>query len=526
MRESLEEKAGIVPRAAGSKTATLFAVCVAVFMLPLDYTVVAVALHDIQAELNASYSDLQWVVNGYTLTFAALLLAGGSLADLFGRKRIFLSGLVVFAVSSLGCGISPDALILNITRATQGIGAALMFSAAVPLLVQEFTGAAERAKAFGIFGAVVGIGAGLGPLIGGAIISVAGWRWAFLVNVPVTLIVAAVTWKGVTESRDPQAHSVDWPGAITFTCANFLLIYALIVGNEAGWASRNILGSLVGAFLLFAGFIWLERLRPYPMFDFSLFRNPTFVGVSIPPLVLSICFWGVFLFTPLYFQTVLGYSPFQTGLAVLPFAVPLFFMGPVGGWLATRISSAHLLALGQALVGLGSLLLLFANGQSGWEAYLLGAAVSGTGCGLINGEMTNAAMSIVPPERSGMASGINGTMRQVGVALGFAGLGAILASATEHALSIDAISSQMGSAHFAAIAADIVKGDIAAAASKLPATLQHGFVDAAHRALFEGYRTMVTVAGVSGIGGALATLLLVKPLPLNQPGSTSNPVSH
>jgi MFS family permease len=262
------------------------------------------------------------------------------------------------------------------------------------------------------------------------------------------------------------------------------------------------------------------------MFDLSLFRNPTFIGVSIPPLVLSICFWGVFLFTPMYFQTVLGYAPFKTGLAVLPFAVPLFFMGPVGGWLATRISSAHLLALGQALVGIGSLLLLLASRDAGWEAYMLGAAVSGTGCGLINGEMTNAAMSIVPSERSGMASGINGTMRQVGVALGFAGLGAILASATQHALSVDAVAGQLPPHRLAELAADIVKGAIGAAAGQLPMALQNTFTEAAHRALFLGYRTMVIVAGVIGIGGALGTLALVRTTSPNPTGTAGKPVSH
>ncbi|RAR98917.1 MFS transporter [Ensifer adhaerens] len=497
-------------RPKGRKFLTLFAVCVSVFMLPLDYTVVAVALHDIQTSLNGSYSDLQWVVNGYTLTFAAFMLAGGGLADLFGRRRIFSLGLLVFATSSLGCGLAPTAMILNIARAAQGMGAALLFSAAVPLLVQEFTHPGERARAFGIFGAVVGIGAGLGPFIGGIIVSLAGWRMAFLVNVPVSLVVALVTFAGVSESRDPAAKSVDWWGTLTFTSANFFLIYALIAGNEAGWGSAAITGSLTISVALFAVFAKIELAHSYPMFDLQLLRRPEFIGVSIPPLVLSISFWGVFLFAPLYFQTSLGYSPLQAGLAALPFAVPLFFMGPVGGWLAVRMSSAHLLAVGQALVGIGSLLLLVATKDSGWSGFLFGAAVSGIGCGLINGEMTNAAMSIVPPERSGMASGINGTMRQIGVSLGFAGLGAILAYATRDALSESLATFALPANQLAGASADIVKGDIVAAASRLPASVQIAFPATARAALFHGFMTIAFVAGVVGLAGALATLLLLR----------------
>ena len=492
------------------KFATLVAVAVSVFMLPLDYTVVAVALHDIQADLHADFADLQWVVNGYTLTFAAFLLAGGGLADLLGRRRIFLTGMAIFIVSSLGCGLSPDPLILNIARAVQGIGAAFMFSSAVPLLVEEFTETAERARAFGIFGAVVGLGAGLGPLIGGAIVSFAGWRWAFLINVPVTLGVAALTLFTVRESRDPNAKGVDWLGAATFTLANFLLIYALVSGNALGWSSVVILATLGGAALCLVIFVFVELRRAYPMFDLSLFRNLTFIGVSIPPVVLSVAFWGVFLFAPMYFQAALGYSPLQAGLAVLPFAIPLFVMGPVGGFLAPRMTTGHLLALGQALVGLGSFLLLLANRNSGWEAFALGAAVSGVGTGLINGQMTNAAMSIVPPERSGMASGINGTMRQVGVALGFAGLGAVLAFATGHALALAMTALHLTASDLASVTESVIKGNVSEGAAHLPAALRPAFHEAARTALFAGFRTIVLVAGCVGIGGALLTLVLVR----------------
>ncbi len=506
---------------------TLAAVAVAVFMLPLDYTVVAVALHDIQRDLGASYADLQWVVNGYTLTFAAFLLAGGGLADLLGRRRVFLIGLGVFAASSLACGLASAALALNVARAAQGVGAALLFSAAVLLLVQEFTEPAARARAFGVFGAVVGLGAGLGPLIGGVIVSLAGWRWAFLVNVPVSLAVAALTLVTVRESRDPEAKGVDWGGTVTFTTSCFLLIYALISGNESGWGSRLVLAAFAGSALLLAGFVAVERRRSYPMFDLSLFRNLRFVGVCLPPLVLSTAFWGVFLFAPMYYQVALGYTPFQAGLAVLPFAAPLFVTGPVGGWLAGRISTQRLLALGQLLVGAGSLGLLLANRDSGWRAFALGAAVSGIGTGLINGQMTNAAMSIVPPERSGMASGINGTMRQIGVALGFAGLGAILAAATGAAFAPAAAALHVTAGDSAVLAGFVIKGDLTGGAARLPEALHPAFLEAAHTALFHGFRTIATVAGLVGLGGAAATFALLRGVTAPAAPAASSPaLSH
>ena len=491
------------------KVMTLIAVAVAVFMLPLDYTVVAVALHDIQGELHASYADLQWVVNGYTLTFAAFLLAGGGLADLFGRRLVFLAGMAVFAVSSLGCGLAPDALLLNIARAIQGIGAALMFSSAVPLLVQEFTEPGERARAFGVFGAVVGLGAGLGPFIGGAIVSLAGWRWAFLVNVPVTVIVAVLTLAFIGESRDPNAKGVDWAGTISFTLANFLLIYGLVSGNAMGWTSPIIIAAFVGAAILLASFVFVELRRAYPMFDLSLFRSKTFIGVSIPPLVLSIAFWGVFLFSPMYFQAALGYSPLQAGLAVLPFAAPLFLMGPVGGWLAMRMTTGHLLALGQFLVGTGSFLLLLARPDTGWQGFALGAAVSGIGTGLINGQMTNAAMSIVPADRSGMASGINGTMRQVGVALGFAGLGAVLSYATGHALTVGTSGMHLAPDLMTSLVGSVVKGDVAEGAQQLSPAMRPGF----------------TAARTSRLSSRAITSSVFTTLPSSTPSHSRRPVA-
>lgn len=478
-------------------------------MLPLDYTIVSVALHNIQLDVKASFIDLQWVVNGYTLTFAAFLLAGGALADRFGRRRLYILGMTVFMLSSLGCGVAPNVVVLNIARGVQGLGAAIMYAAALPLLVREFHGP-ERAWAFGVFGAVVGIGAALGPFLGGIIVETLGWRWAFLVNVPVTALVIVLTLWRVRESKDPNAGSIDWGGLLTFTASCFVLVFALIIGNDRGWASPTVLSLFAATAILMTAFVFIELRQNYPMFDLLLFKNPAFIGASVPPLVLSIAFWGVFLYFPLYYQAVLNYTPLQAGVAVLPFAIPLFIMGPVGGWLAARISSRLLLGLGQGLVGIGSLVLFIgANADASWSNYVLGGLLSGTGAGLINGEMTNVAISIVPADRSGMASGINGTMRQVGVALGFAGLGALLASRTAHNFIIAMRELGIPATHVPTLLELVVKGDIKGATASLPGGSQAAFKLAADASMLEGFRLIVLVAGTVGLVGALLTYFLI-----------------
>jgi EmrB/QacA subfamily drug resistance transporter len=495
------------------KLITLIVVSTSTFMLPLDYTIVAVALHDIQRSLDASFVDLQWVVNGYTLAFAAFVLASGSLADLFGRRRVFILGMLVFGASSLASGLAVDPLMLNLARGVLGLGAALMFAAALPLLVVEFEGA-ERARAFGVFGAVVGIGAALGPFLGGVIISTLGWRWAFLVNVPVIAVLVVLTLAKVRESKDPNAKGVDWGGLVAFTLFCFFFFYAVINGNDAGWRSAPILGAFIAAAALLIAFIRIELRHHYPMFDLSLFRSATFVGASTPPIVLSVAFWGPFLYFPLYYQSALGYTPLQAGAAVLPFAVPLFVMGPVGAWLAGKISSRALLVLGQLLVGVGALAMLIPAAGAGWAAFATGAFLSGCGVGLINGEMTNIALSLVAPERSGMASGINSTARQVGVAIGFAGLGAVLSHVTAERFAAH----MQGNAVPSQLVALVVKGDVAGAAATASGALHDAILAAARLAIYDGFHVIAAVAAVVGIAGAVFSFATVRHVMPGAPG--------
>lgn len=493
------------------KRITLLVVSASTFLLPLDYTIVAVALHDIQSSIGASFVDLQWVINGYTLVFAAFVLAAGSIADVYGRKRVFIAGMLLFATSSLACGMAPNPLFLNVARGCLGLGAALMFAASLPLLIVEFEGA-ERARAFGVFGAVVGIGAASGPFLGGIIIGALGWRWAFLINVPIAASLVVLTTLFVRESRDPNARGVDIGGLVSFTLFCFVLIYGVINGNEYGWGSPRIVGAFVASLLILFIFVRLEMKHHYPMFDLSLFRSATFVGASTPPIVLSIAFWGPFLYFPTYYQAALGYSPLAAGAAVLPFAIPLFVMGPVGGRLAAKLSSRTLLALGQLLVGVGALLMLLPSYDATWLGFALGALVSGTGAGLINGEMSNVAISLVPPARAGMAAGINSTARQVGVALGFAALGAVL----NHVTTLRFTAATLGRVD-PSYAAMLVRGDLRGVLASVPATMQESVGTAARMAFYDGFHVLDAIAGLVGIFGAVFSYCTIRAVPASLP---------
>ena len=294
---------------------TLIAVCVATFMLLIDVTIVNVALPDIQRDLGASLSSLQWVVNAYALTLASFLLVAGSVGDRLGRRRVFSSGFALFTIASLGCGLSGDPTLLNLMRAVQGAGAAAMFATSLALIAQEFEGR-ERANAIGIWGATVGGAVAVGPLIGGLLTESLGWEWIFFVNVPIGLGALWLTETKVVNVKATDAQPIDWPGVITFSASLFLLIFGLIRGNPEGWGSPLIVASLGGAVALMAAFIAIESRRENAMLDLSLFRKPAFTGVSAVAFALSAGMFAMFLYMTLYIQDVLGYSPLEAGLRV------------------------------------------------------------------------------------------------------------------------------------------------------------------------------------------------------------------
>ena len=405
---------------------TLLAVCVATFMLLLDITIVNTALPYIERALDASFSDLQWVIDAYALSLAALLLTGGSLADLFGRRLVFVIGLGVFTGASLLCGLAGSPLALNLARGVQGIGGAFMFATALALLANAFPGR-ERGTAFGLWGATTGAAVAIGPLVGGVLTEKLGWEYIFFVNVPIGIGAIYMTLAKVEESRSPAEGRVDWAGLLTFSGGLLCLVYALIRGNAEGWTSAQIVALLAAALVLLLAFLVVERRQRLPMLDLALFRNPAFDGASIAAFVLSASMFAMFLYLTLFIQNALGYSALESGLRFLPVTLLSFLVAPVSGKLSERFGVRWFIASGLALVGLGLLLMRGVQPGDDWTALLAGFIVAGGGIGLVNPALATAAVGVVEPQRSGMASGINSTFRQVGIATGTAALGAIFA---------------------------------------------------------------------------------------------------
>jgi EmrB/QacA subfamily drug resistance transporter len=406
---------------------TLGAVCVATFMLLLDVTIVNVALPDIQRDLGSSFQDLQWVVDAYALTLAAFLLTAGSLADRLGRRRIFVAGLGLFTLASLLCGLSQSPTALNLARALQGVGGAAMFATSLALLASAFVGR-ERGTALGIWGATTGASVAVGPLVGGVLVQHVSWQSIFFVNLPIGLAAIAVTLRMVRESRSPDPDPIDWAGLVTFSAGLFALVFALVRGNSEGWGSAQIVGLLVGAAVLLGAFVVIEAHRERPMFDLTLFRKPTFVGASVVAFALSGSIFAMFLYLTLFMQNILGYSPLEAGVRFLPTTVLSFFFAALSGNLTERVPVRFLMGIGLGLVGVGLLLMSGLDADSGWTALLPGFLLSGAGVGLTNPAIASTAVGVVDPRRAGMASGINSTFRQVGIATGIAGLGAIFQS--------------------------------------------------------------------------------------------------
>jgi EmrB/QacA subfamily drug resistance transporter len=492
---------------------TLIAVCVGTFMLLLDVTIVNVALPAIQSSLKANFSDLQWVVDAYSLTLAALLLTTGSLADLFGRRLLFVIGLVIFTCSSLLSGVSSDPLMLNLARGAQGVGGAAMFSTSLALLGSAFQGR-ERGVAFGAWGAITGLAVAIGPVIGGALTTGLSWRWIFLVNVPIGVLGVIISVLKVEESKPPRAQRPDLIGFVTFSGALGALVFALIKGNQKGWGSAEILGCLIGAGALMIVFVVAEVLQgERAMFDLRLFRKPTFSGGALTAFALSGGVFSLFLYLTLYFQDILGYSALQTGLRFLVMSGGILMTSTLAGRLTTRVPIRFLIAPGLTLCGVGLLLMRGLTTGSGWTHLIIGFIVIGWGVGMINPPLASTAIGVVPPQRSGMASGINSTFRQVGIATGIAGLGSLFS----HTVRVKLVALLTGGAsHLAAsqanaLAVQVAQGGGARAAfASLPPHGRALAEHAARTAFVHGLNEVFLIGAILTLGSALLTLFLIR----------------
>jgi EmrB/QacA subfamily drug resistance transporter len=482
---------------------TLILISIATFMLLLDITVVNVALPDIQSDLDASLSSLQWVVDAYSLMLAAVLLTAGSLGDRLGRRRVFSIGFGIFTFASFLCGIAPDPTLLNLARGLQGVGGAAMFATSLALIGQEFHGR-DRATAIGVWGATIGGAVAVGPLVGGVLTQNLGWEWIFFVNVPIGLIAIALTELRLANvtAQDPQP--IDLSGLTTFSGGLFLLIFGLIRGNSEGWGSPPILASLIGSAVLLAAFVAIEARSAHPMLDLTLFRKPAFNGVSLVAFGLSAGMFAMFLYITIYVQGVLGYSPLQAGLRFLPLTLVSFFVAPIAGSLTGRVPIRVLLGVGLGTVGVGLLLMHGLDPDSGWTALLAGFIVSGIGIGITNPGIATTAIGVVPAARAGMGSGINNTFRQVGIATGVAALGAIFQSRVESKLTEVLPSAKPGLAEI------VSSGGTQAAIKVAPPGQRSQIADAATVAFTSALNEILLIGAIVSLVGAALGFALVR----------------
>lgn len=410
------------------KSWTLAVVCAASFMLLLDVTIVNVALPDIQRGLTAKLSDLQWVTDAYALTLAALLLTAGSFADRFGRRRVFVVGLAIFTLASLLCGLASDPLMLIVARAIQGVGGAIVFPTSLALLASTFQGR-ERGAALGVWGAVAGIATALGPLVGGAITTGIGWRGIFLVNLPIGVLTIAVAVLAIDESRSPHASRIDWPGVLSFTAGVFSLVYGLIRATDTTWTDPGVLACLGLAVIFLGTFVVVESRVREPMFDLSLLRTPTFLGGSVAAFAMNGALNAMFLYIVLYLQSGLGISAFGTGFRLLIISAGSVIAATIAGRLSSRVPVRWLIGPGLVLEGIGLLAMMGLDAHSDWTHLIPGLVVSGIGIGLVAPPLSSTAVGVVPVHRAGMASGINQTFRQLGIAVGIALYGTMFSAA-------------------------------------------------------------------------------------------------
>jgi EmrB/QacA subfamily drug resistance transporter len=409
------------------KNLTLLAVCLGTFMLLVDVTIVVVALPSIRGSLHTSFSDVQWTIDAYSLSLAALLLPTGSLADILGRRRVFAMGLAIFTLGSLLCGIAGSGFELIIFRALQGIGGATIFATSLALLAQTFQGR-ERGFAFGVWGAVITLATAVGPVLGGLLTTELSWRWIFFVNLPVGVIAIFVTLIGVQEFKPPHSRRIDIPGAAVFTLGLVALVYGLIESSRAGWGSDRVIIAFVVAVVSLAAFPFVERARREPMFDFSLLRKRTFVGGLISAFGMNGSLYAMLLYLVLYLQDGLHDSALGTGVRLCVITGGSMLTAIPAGRLSERVPVRWLIGPGLILVGVGLILMRGLGPHTGWTHLILGFAIAGAGSGMVNPPLASTAVGVVHPKDAGMASGINTTFRQIGIATSVAALGSIFAS--------------------------------------------------------------------------------------------------
>ncbi|GAA4746872.1 MFS transporter [Nocardioides endophyticus] len=498
---------------------TLVAVCTGVFMLLLDVTIVNVALPDIQRQFDASLSGLQWVIDAYALSLAALLLTAGSLADIYGRRKVFVIGTALFTLGSLLCGLAPSIEFLAIARAGQGIGGAAMFATSLAILGTTYTGK-DRGVAFGAFGATTGVAVAIGPVLGGILTSGLSWRWIFFVNLPICLVAMFISMTRVEESRNPYAGRPDWIGFVTFSSALGLLVYGLIEAGKDGWGHSTVVTSLVAAAVLMAAFVVSQLRQQDPMFDLALLRKPTFTAGLLAAFGVSASIFSLLTYIVIYLQNVLGYSAVETGLRLLFLSAAAFLASAITGRFMDHVPTRWLIGPGFLVLGVGLLLVIGIDTGSSWTHLIPGLIVSGIGVGMINPPLVSTAVGVVAPARAGMASGVNSTFRQVGIATGIAALGSIFSHQVAADLQ-DKLAGTPAAGQSGRIAEAVTGGQVAAVIEQAPAGVRPTLADAATSSFVEALNHIGLIAAVLAFAVGALCLVLIRQQDFVQHGAPS-----
>ncbi len=482
----------------------LVVVSLGTFMLLVDVTIVNVALPDMATSLSTSFSSLQWVVDAYALALAALLLGIGGLADLIGHRRSYVAGLALFAVSSLVCGLAPNAGVLIAARAVQGIGGAAMFATTFALLNASYQ-RKDRGIAYGVWGAVSGASAAIGPILGGVLTEGISWNWIFFVNLPVSIVAIAMSLRVLSRDQ-PAGGRVDYAGTASFTVAAGALTFGLIRAGDTSWGSWTSWVPMIVAALALTAFIVIESRSEDAMVDLTLFRGRSFVGTLLAALILNISAFAALTYTSIWLQSVLGLSPIKAGLVGLPLAGAAFFVSAAIGRLLHDRAPGPIIGAGMVLIGLGSVVdALLLEDTSSWPALMVGFVVTGIGVGLATPTLSSSAMSAVPVQRGGMASGLVNTMRQLGFAIGIAVLGSIFASRAAHSFQ----------AAGAPASGDLSRALAGGQAARIVAQAGPGRAAEAkqlvHTAAIAGLHGAFWTAGIAGIIAGIAVLIMVRP---------------
>lgn len=484
----------------------LVAVCLGQFMLLVQVTIVPVALPAMAEDLRASFSSLPWLIDGYAVALAALLLGAGSLADLVGRRRTYVAGLGLFAAASLVAGIAPNVSVVIAAGVAQGIGAAAMFTTTMAILNLSYQGR-DRGTAFGVYGAVSGGAATAGPILGGVLTEHLGWRAVFLVNIPMSVLTIALALGVLTESRNPHARRIDLPGIASFAAATGLITYALIRAGEDGWNASATWVPLAAGAAALAAFIGIEHRSGHAMLDLRLFRSPSFTAIMLAALALSAAAFAYMAYASLWLQSMLDLGAVRAGLALVPMALAVFVTSAATGRLMHRLPPRLTIGGGLLLIGAGALMQAVLDAGSTWRAIVPGLVVAGIGVGLMGPALASAAMAAVPHERGGMAGGALNTFRQLGTAIGVAVLGTIFRTRMQDTLH--------GHVPDPAATADAVTaGQADAVLAHTPTTTHAGLNHLLHQAFATGLNATYLVAGACGLlTGALALLLVRNPTP-------------